>query len=68
MPFVQGHLRNEVLSFVIETECGHCHEPMRIEIDSELQYRVVAGGAEPLVRVPMVNAHKLAAPSIVDGF
>ena len=68
MPFVQGHLRNEALSFVIETECGHCHEAMRIEIDSELQYRVVAGGAEAMVYVPMVDVHKLEAPSIIDDF
>ena len=68
MPFVQGHLRNEALSFVIETECGHCREPMQIEIDSDLQHLVLTGGAEPLVYMPMVDVAKLGAPSIIDGF
>ncbi len=67
MPFVQGHLRDEPLSFVIETECAHCHEAMRIELDSDLNYRVLTDGADPLVHVPMVNIHELD-PSIIDGF
>ena len=68
MPFVQGQVRGESLSVVIETECGHCGQPMRIEIDSELEYRVVEGGAEPLVYVPMVDLHTLDEPSIIDRF
>ena len=68
MPFVQGHLRGEPLSFIIETECGHCHQPIHIEIDSQLKYRVVESGTEPLVYVPMVDVHKLEEPSIIDGF
>jgi len=68
VPFVQGQLRNETLSFTIETECGHCHAPMRIEIDSELEYRVVEGGEDPRVYVPLVNLHQLDEPSIIDGF
>jgi hypothetical protein len=65
---VQGHLRGEQLDFVIETECGHCHQPLHIEIDSELDYRVVEGGAEPVVYVPMVDFDKLDEPSIIDSF
>jgi hypothetical protein len=68
VPFVQGHLRGEPLSFTIDTECGHCHEPIRIEIDSELSYRVLTQGAEPLVHVPLVDVHKLEEPSIIDRF
>lgn len=68
MPFVQGQLRGEPLSFSIETECGHCQEPIRIEIDSEMKYRVSVTAAEPLVYVPMVDLHKLEDPSIIDGF
>ena len=68
MPFVQGHLRGEKLSFSIETECGHCHQPLHIEIDSDLNYRVLEAGAEPLIHVPMVNLDKLEDPSIIDGF
>ena len=68
MPFVQGQLRGESLSFIIETECGHCHEPIQIEIDSELKYRIVDRETEPLVYAPMVDVQKLAGPSIIDGF
>ena len=55
------------MSFIIKTECGHCYEPIQIEIDSELQFRVLERGAEPLVYVPMVDVQKLE-PSIIDGF
>ena len=68
MPFVQGQLRGEPLSFIIETECGHCHKPIQIEMDSELKYQVMEKGAEPLVYVPMVDVKKLEEPSIIDSF
>ncbi|MBN1580221.1 MAG: hypothetical protein JXA89_05925 [Anaerolineae bacterium] len=68
MPFVQGHLRNEKLSCTIETECGHCRQPLHIEIDSDLNYRVLEAGAKPLIHVPMADPKKLDAPSIIDGF
>ena len=68
MPFVQGQLREESLSFVIETECGHCHQPIHVEMDSDLEYRVVEEGAEPLIHVPLVDLQKLDEPSIIDGF
>ena len=67
MPFVQGHLRNELLSIEFSTECGHCARPIHIEIDSELDCRV-AEDTEPLVFVPMVDFEKLKEPSIIDGF
>ncbi len=67
MPFVQGQLRGEKLSFVIQTECGHCHQPFQIEIDSELNYRAGEGATEPLVYSPLLDVQKLE-PSIIDGF
>jgi hypothetical protein len=68
VPFVQGQLRGEPLSFVIETECAHCAQPLHVEIDSELRYRVVEEGADPLVFVPFVDFDELADPSIIDAF
>ena len=68
MPFVQGQLRGEALSFVIQTECGHCHLPLHIEIDSELKYHVLDVGAEPLIYLPLVDLQGLDEPSIIDGF
>jgi hypothetical protein len=67
MPFVQGHLRNEPVSIDISTECAHCSRTMRIEVDSELRYRVVEG-ADPLIFAPLVDFEKLEDPSIIDAF
>ncbi len=68
MPFVQGQLRYESLAVAFRTECGHCSRPMRIEVDSELKYRVVENEADPLVFVPHVNFAKLKAANIIDDF
>jgi uncharacterized metal-binding protein YceD (DUF177 family) len=65
---VQGQLRKEPLSFTITTECAHCHQPLHIEIDTELNYRVIEANAEPLVYAPMVNFGELDDPSIIDAF
>jgi len=65
---VQGQLRKEHLSFNITTECAHCQQPLHLEIDSELNYRVVEAGAQPLVYAPMVNFGQLDDPSIIDAF
>ena len=65
---MQGQLRNEHLSFTITTECAHCQRPLHIEIDSELNYRVIEADAQPLVYAPMVNFGELDDPSIIDAF
>jgi hypothetical protein len=65
---VQGQLRQEKLSFQIETECAHCGKPIHIQIDSDLNYKVLEPGADPLVFVPNVNFATLKDPSIIDGF
>ncbi len=67
MPFVQGHLRNESLAITIDTECAHCSRPIQIEMDSELNCRVVQE-TEPLVFVPLVDFEELEDPSIIDAF
>jgi len=40
---------------------------MQIEIDSELNYRVLDAGAQPLVYSPLLDVNQLE-PSIIDGF
>ena len=65
---MQGQLREEPLSFTIETSCAHCDEPIHIEMDSELRYRVLEEGADPFVYVPMVDFDELEDPSIIDAF
>ncbi len=56
------------MSVTIETECAHCHRPLRLEIDSQPACRALDTGAEPLVFAPMVNLRKLDDPSIIDAF
>ncbi len=68
MPFVQGRLRNENLSFVIQTECGHCHQPLQIEMDSKLKFHLSTSGAEPVIYSPLVDFGSLEDPSIIDAF
>jgi hypothetical protein len=68
MPFVQGHLRKEDLSFKISTECGHCGKPLNLQIDSHLNFQVEEAEASPLVYAPMVDFDKIGDPSIIDAF
>jgi hypothetical protein len=68
VPFVQGRLRGEYLSASIETECAHCHQSLRIELDSDLNFKSVEPAAQPLIYVPMVDFEKLQDPSIIDAF
>ena len=65
---MQGQLRKQALTFQVQTECGHCGEPINLEIDSDLNYRVLEGDASPLVYTPMIDFDKLDDPSIIDGF
>jgi hypothetical protein len=68
VPFVQGQLRGAPLSSTVRSDCAHCGQALHLEIDSELNYRVLDEGANPLVRVPLVDLDKLEDPSIIDAF
>ena len=65
---MQGQLRNEALSFTIQTECAHCGKELHIQMDSQLHYSVTEPDARPLVFVPMVDFSTLEDPSIIDAF
>ena len=65
---MQGQLRAEPLSFRIESRCAHCERPIEIEIDSEMNYRVLQEDATPIVFVPLVDVEKLEDMSIIDAF
>ena len=67
-PFVQGQLRDEPLIVLVETECAHCGQPIEIEIDGDLNCRVLSEGADPLIFTPMVDFAALEDPSIIDAF
>jgi len=68
MPFVQGQLRKEELTFIIQTECAHCGKEICIEMDNELNYSVSDPDAKPLIFVPTVDFSTLEDPSIIDAF
>jgi hypothetical protein len=65
---VQGLLKNKELTVTIETECACCKEPLVIEVDSSMKYRVLTAGAEPIAFAPMVDFDKLDEPSIINSF
>ncbi len=65
---MQGRLRNEHLSVIVDTECAHCGRPMRIKIDSDLDYSVEEPGCEPIVFIPDVDILKIEDESIIDAF
>ena len=67
-PFVQGRLRGEALSVVVRTECADCGCSMSIEIDSELRWKVLDDGMDPLIFHPSVDFSSLTAPNIIDDF
>lgn len=67
-PFVQGRLRNQPLSVVIDTSCGHCDRPLRLRVDSELGHAVETPGVEPLLFHPQVDWATFDEPNIIHGF
>ena len=68
VPFVQGHLTGRAVTAHIESTCACCDRELSLEITSDLDYRVTADGAEPLVSVPSVDIPKLKGPSIIHAF
>ena len=65
---MQGQLRGEYLSARIDTECAHCHQPLQIELDSDLKVSLVKPNTQPLVSLPDVDFETLKDPSIIDAF
>jgi hypothetical protein len=65
---VQGRLRNEVLSVVIETVCSHCGRGMRIAVDSNMNISVPGGETKPLVFMPDVDWSSFTEHTIIDAY
>jgi hypothetical protein len=65
---VQGHLRNKKLSVKIDSECGHCRQPLHLTLNSELEWSVQEHDADPLVFEPDVDFGHLAAPNIISDY
>jgi len=73
---VQGRLRNEYLTVTISTRCAYRGEPLQIELDSQLKYRVqpqaagqiVGQLARPMVFLPQVDWEVFRDPNIIDAY
>ena len=67
-PFVQGRLRNERIAFEIDTECGHCGEPIHLTVNEERACQVGDSGQSPLMFEPVVNWEGFSGPHIIDAY
>ena len=65
---MQGHLRKSPVEVEITTTCAHCGEAMEFAIDSELNYRIVKGGPNPLMFEPEIDWSTFKEPNIIDGY
>jgi len=65
---VQGQLRNEFLTFTIQTECAKSGKEICVEIDSELNFSFSDRAVKPLIFVPTVDFSTLEDPNIIDAF
>ena len=65
-PFVQGQLRKSFLE--VQSTGAHCGEAMEIVVDSELNHRILKGGASPLVFEPEIDWGEFKDPTIIDGY
>ena len=65
---MQGRLRDEVLSVVIETVSSHCGQEMRIAVDSEMNISILSGGTKPMVFMPDVDWSSFSEETIIDAY
>jgi hypothetical protein len=65
---VQGQLKKEYLSVVIETECRHCGQALHINLDSSMKVSVQENGADPLVFMPDVDWSNFSEPNITHTY
>jgi len=64
---VQGQLLKRPVAVTIDSQCAHCAKPMRLHIDSDLDYRS-EDALDPVVYLPIVDFRKLKAPNILEDF
>ena len=67
-PFVQGHLRQEKLTFEINTECAQSGRPLHILMDGEMNYQVTEEDSSPLVFSPHLDWANFTGPNIIDAY
>lgn len=65
---MQGRLLEEKLEIIAVTVCAVSRRELRLQIDSDMNCRVLTEGAEPLVFEPHIDWQNFSAPSIVDDY
>ncbi len=61
-------MTGRALSFVIRSRYADSGEALRIDIDSDLSYRVADGDRGVRIFTPLVDVARLDEPSIIDSF
>ncbi|PKN37736.1 MAG: hypothetical protein CVU62_08410 [Deltaproteobacteria bacterium HGW-Deltaproteobacteria-2] len=51
---MKGQLTGQPCSMILETKCANSSSPIRMEIDSALNYQVLDEGSAPLLFFPLV--------------
>jgi hypothetical protein len=65
---VQGRLRGEKLRVRIDSECRHCSRPLRLEVDQDLEWRVMSAGATPLLFEPEMDWESFRGANIIHDY
>jgi hypothetical protein len=56
------------LSARVRTICAISGRPLRLNIDSDVSWRVDRGSAQPLLFVPSLDWRAFRAPNIIDDY
>jgi hypothetical protein len=56
------------MTFTIETSCANSGEPIRIDLDSEMNITDTTEGCDPFYSMALINSDRMKEPSIVDVF
>jgi hypothetical protein len=65
---VQGRLREEALTFNIETSCACCGRLLNISMDGRLQFKLAQPEASPLIFSPDVDWENFTEPNIIHAY
>ncbi len=65
---MQGRLQGKPARARIDSRCGLCAEPIRIEVDEELRWRTPGARPPPLLFEPSVDWSRFHAAHILDDY
>ena len=64
---MQGRLQDEKIAVRIESPCGACARPIRIDVDQELRWDAPDADLRPLILEPSVDWSRFGEPSMQDA-